>query len=420
MKLNIILIILLLTSIASANTLVSSQIIDSQYGTFLAERGIGNALYQFTYSDGTQLLKYVEGIHLLPASITPSVARTIKVYTYESSTSWICSSIIVTGSDGSTSSSSGCGSTTKGYSYANYTMFQIAYVEMAKNQYGYVEGRDTVYLNNALYQEPQLAKVTAITTTKVSETQTQETVRMRLTFNSGVATGEVPVILDSLQIMLIPRVSGSSVDINVALYKDGKSHSLCVETTCTNYVVGRDLTVTPTPSPSPTPSPTLNPYPDFGGSSMSGFNTEKTEYIGYFACTPTGSNIGTCSPYQKSPPVGWITISSELLPLCGNAYGFSGCPVVHKITWKLITVTPTPTTTPIATPTPVVTHTPTTTPTPTTTSVVIITTPTCNTGTFYDQSTDKCIPDLKLNPLMFFFAGLIIIGIIYIIKRKYT
>lgn len=42
----------------------------------------------------------------------------------------------------------------------------------------------------------------------------------------------------------------------------------------------------------------------------------------------------------------------------------------------------------------------------------------CNTGFFFDYTSQKCLPDLKPNFTVFFFIGLLTLGIIYKFVRK--
>lgn len=150
---SILLILLIFSSIGSAATLISTEIKETQYGTFLASKGYGGILYQYTYSDGSVSLKYVEGKSLPFMAVTANVARTIAVTThYDGRISW-CDSMVATGSDGSSGYSYSCGNTMSTES-AYISTWQPYFVEQAKSRFGYVSIRDTVTLNGKVVASP--------------------------------------------------------------------------------------------------------------------------------------------------------------------------------------------------------------------------------------------------------------------------
>lgn len=249
MKIGIMLLLLASVSVAGAATIVKTEIKEYQYGSFLYSYGYGNALYQYTYSDGSIVLKTIRGIQLLPFEIAPIVSRDIRVSgagscKYSDDTFDVRITI-----DGRTvvDDHKLCPA---GQAYA------ISRIPVAVTKY------DTIHYNNVMYQSPAsipLSKVTTITTVKLSETSTQETLRTIITFDYGLIDDEIPLMVDDLQIGLMPRLSGSSKEISVILNKDGKNHRICADTVCSSYTSGGSIT--PTTAPTPVPALTTIPKP---------------------------------------------------------------------------------------------------------------------------------------------------------------
>lgn len=255
--LKIFLILLTLSIPISATSLIETRIIDSQYGTFLASHGIGNVLYQYIFPDGTVKFQYVEQKQIFAARITKEVAKTIEISTSISSRDserdiYNCNTIIVTGSDGSSESSYGCGSTQvlKSERSIQYPIWQNNLIEEQKMYYNYNNAIDTVIMNGVTIppQSPSQLIDFKIELMDISDmTQTivlHPIFSVERPFSSSI---EVKVDNNPTDIITDPNQTTK----NIVFLKDGSKHNICVDIICKEYTTFINTNNPPTPTPIP-------------------------------------------------------------------------------------------------------------------------------------------------------------------------